>query len=91
MADTPDRDAVLRALKVVVDPDLHLDIVSLGFVKNVTIDKGRVSFTIELTTPACPVKDQLRDQAAAVVRALPGVTDVEVQMTARPDALRCRG
>ena len=82
MADTPDRDAVLRALKVVVDPDLRLDIVSLGFVKNVTIDKGRVSFTIELTTPACPVKDQLRDQAAAAVRALPGVTDVEVQMTA---------
>ena len=82
MANTPDRDVVLRALKVVVDPDLRLDIVSLGFVKNVTIDTGRVSFTIELTTPACPVKDQLRDQAAAAVRALPGVTDVEVQMTA---------
>ena len=40
-----------------------------------------MSFTIELTTPACPVKDQLRDQAVAVVRALPGVSDVEIQMT----------
>ena len=82
MAVTPDSEAVLAALKVVIDPDLRRDIVSLGFVKNVTIDNGRVSFTIELTTPACPVKDQLRDQAAAAVRALPGVADVEVQMTA---------
>ena len=45
------------------DPDLHKDIVSLGFVKKLAIDGGRVSFAIELTTPACPVKDQMRDQA----------------------------
>ena len=70
------------ALRVVVDPDLRRDIVSLGFVKDLAIDGGRVAFTIELTTPACPVKDQMRDQAAAAVRALPGVTDVDVQMTA---------
>ncbi|MSO83601.1 MAG: iron-sulfur cluster carrier protein ApbC [Acidobacteria bacterium] len=82
MATTPDRESVLAALKVVVDPDLRRDIVSLGFVKNVAVDNGRVSFTIELTTPACPVKDQMRDQAAAAVRALPGVGAVEVQMTA---------
>jgi ATP-binding protein involved in chromosome partitioning len=82
MAVTPNHEAVLGALKVVVDPDLRRDIVSLGFVKNVAIDNGRVSFAIELTTPACPVKDQLRDQAVAAVRALPGVADVEVQMTA---------
>ena len=75
-------DAILTALRVVVDPDLRRDIVSLGFVKNVVIQGGRVSFTIELTTPACPVKDQLRDQAVAAVRALPGVSDVDVQMTA---------
>ena len=43
--------------------------------------RSRVSFTIELTTPACPVKDQLRDQAATAVRALPGVSDVDVQLT----------
>jgi ATP-binding protein involved in chromosome partitioning len=73
---------VLGALAVVNDPDLHRDIVALGFVKNLHIDGGRVAFTIELTTPACPVKDQLRDQAHAVVSALPGVTAVEVEMTA---------
>ena len=82
MAVTLDRAAVLDALKVVVDPDLGRDIVSLGFVKNVAIDAGRVSFTIELSTPACPVKDQLRDQAAAAVSAVPGVADVTVQMAA---------
>jgi ATP-binding protein involved in chromosome partitioning len=83
MAGIPDREAVLSALKAVVDPDLRRDIVSLGFVKNLAIDQGRVSFAIELTTPACPVKDQMRDQAAAIVRALPGVSDVAVQMTAK--------
>ena len=80
---TPDRDAILKALTVVVDPDLRRDIVSLNFVKDVVVDGGRVAFTIELTTPACPVKDQMRDQAVAAVRALPGVTAVDVQMSAR--------
>jgi ATP-binding protein involved in chromosome partitioning len=74
--------AVLDALKVVQDPDLHRDIVSLGFIKNLRIEGGRVSFGIELTTPACPVKDQLREQARAAVSRLPGVSDVDVQMTA---------
>jgi ATP-binding protein involved in chromosome partitioning len=83
MSPTLDRTAVLEALKVVVDPDLRRDIVSLGFVKDVAIADARVSFTIELTTPACPVKDQMRDQAAAAVRALPGVTDVDVTLTAK--------
>src|SRR3954471_8142804 len=82
MAATLDRDAVLNALRVVNDPDLRKDIVSLGFVKELAIDSGRGSFAIELTTPACPVKDQMRDQATAAVRALPGVTGVDVRMTA---------
>jgi len=77
-----ERDAVLNALRAVVDPDLRRDIVSLGFVKDLALGEGRVSFTIELTTPACPVKDQLRDQAVAAVRAL-GVDSVEVQLTAK--------
>jgi len=73
---------VLDALKVVQDPDLHRDIVSLGFIKDLTVSGGTVGFTIELTTPACPVKDQMRDQARAAVLALPGVTDVNVNMSA---------
>ena len=74
--------SVLDALKVVTDPDLGRDIVSLGIVKNLAIDDGRVSFTIELTTPACPVKDQMREQAQAVVSQVDGVTSVDVEMTA---------
>ena len=76
-------DAVLDALRVVRDPDLNRDIVSLKFIKNLKIDEGNVSFAIELTTPACPVKDQLRDQARAAVAALPGVTNVDITMTAQ--------
>src|SRR6266571_564088 len=78
-----EQNVVLEALKVVTDPDLHRDIVSLGFVKDLKISGGQVSFTIELTTPACPVKDQMRDQARAAVMQVPGVSTVEVQMTAR--------
>ncbi len=75
--------SVLEALKVVRDPDLNRDIVSLGFIKNLHVEGGRVSFTIELTTPACPVKDQMRDQARAAVLQVPGVVEVDVQMSAR--------
>jgi ATP-binding protein involved in chromosome partitioning len=82
MAATPDREAVLNALRVVVDPDLHKDIVSLGFVKDLAVGDGRASFTIELTTPACPVKDQMRDHATAAVRAL-GISEVTVQLSAK--------
>src|SRR5258707_1317801 len=82
MPGTPDRDTVLDALRVVTDPDLRRDIVSLGFIKDLSIKDGDVSFTIELTTPACPVKDQLREQALAAVRAVPGVKSVDVRMTA---------
>jgi len=74
--------AVLDALRAVKDPDLHKDIVALGFVKNLAIDGGRVAFTIELTTPACPVKDLMRDQARSAVTALAGVSSVEIEMTA---------
>ena len=75
--------AVLEALRAVKDPDLHKDIVALGFVKNLRLDGGRVGFTIELTTPACPVKDLMRDQARAAVSALPGVEMVDIEMTAQ--------
>src|SRR6266478_156731 len=78
-----DQSSVLEALKVVRDPDLQRDIVSLNFVKDLKIDGGRVAFTIELTTPACPVKDQMRDQARAAVLQVTGVTSVDVQMSAR--------
>jgi len=79
---TLDENAVLEALRAVQDPDLHRDIVSLGFVRNVKIKSGEVSFEVNLTTPACPVKEKLKTQCEEVVMALPGVTGVKVTMTA---------
>ena len=74
---------ILQALTAVKDPDLHRDIVKLGFVKDVGIDGSRVSFTIELTTPACPVKEQMKEQARAAVMQLAGVSEVDITMTAQ--------
>ncbi len=79
--------AVLDALRAIQDPDLHRDIVSLGFVKHVGIEGTRVSVTIELTTPACPVKDLMRDQARSLLASM-GASSVDVQMTAQVRAVR---
>ncbi|MBP1657557.1 MAG: Mrp [Bacteroidetes bacterium] len=78
------RDRVLEALKVVRDPDLHKDIVSLGFVKTVHIDGDAVGVDIELTTPACPVRDELKQAAVYAIRSMvPGVKTVSVEMSSR--------
>ncbi|HKY32542.1 MAG TPA: P-loop NTPase [Candidatus Polarisedimenticolia bacterium] len=86
---TPTHDAVLQALRAVQDPDLHRDIVTLGFVKNLKVAGGEVSLDIELTTPACPVKETMREEAARALRTVPGVSSVQVNMTAqvRPGAV----
>ncbi len=76
------KEEVLSALRAVQDPDLHKDIVSLGFVKDVQVRGGEVDFTIELTTPACPVKDDMKAQAEQLVGALPGVVAARAKMTA---------
>ncbi len=85
---TLSKDDVLAALRAVEDPDLHKDIVSLGFVKDVRIDDGTVDFTIELTTPACPVREEMKAQAESLVAGLPGVTAARATMTAN---VRTRG
>src|SRR4051812_9322038 len=74
--------SVLDALRQIKDPDLHKDIVALGFIKDLKIEGGRVSFRIVLTTPACPVKDEMEGAARELVGALPGVESVQVTMDA---------
>lgn len=74
--------AVLDALRAVQDPDLHKDIVTLGFVKSVKINGTHVALVIELTTPACPVKDLMRNQAHDIVMKL-GASQVDIEMTAQ--------
>ncbi|MFW7381811.1 MAG: Mrp/NBP35 family ATP-binding protein [Oligoflexus sp.] len=73
---------VLKKLSKVQDPDLHRDLVSLGFIKDVQIKSGRVSVVVQLTTPACPAKEQLQQECEAVIKEIPGVEQVEVTMTA---------
>src|SRR5262249_25858268 len=73
---------VLDALRAVKDPDLHKDIVTLNMIRDVKICGGIVSFRFVLTTPACPVRDQLKFEAEKTVMALPSVQRVEVAMEA---------
>ncbi|MFC1744141.1 P-loop NTPase [Candidatus Riflebacteria bacterium] len=73
---------ILAVLRTIQDPDLHKDIVSLGFIKNLEIQNGDVSFDIELTTPACPVKEQFREEAIQKVSSVQGVKSVKINMTA---------
>lgn len=69
---------VLKALEAVIDPDFAMNIVDCGFVKDLEVDggAGRVAFRLELTTPACPIKEEFERDATAVVRALPWVNAV---------------
>ena len=66
----------------IIDPDLRKDIVTLGFIRDLAIDGGDVAFRIVLTTPACPVKEEMEAQAIQIVSGLSGVTNVKVTMDA---------
>lgn len=72
---------VLAALGKVQEPELHNDLVSLGMIKGLTIEDGKVSFGIELTTPACPLRDQIKREATEAVEVLEGVVEVNVNLT----------
>jgi ATP-binding protein involved in chromosome partitioning len=69
--------AVIDALRNVQEPELGRDIVTLEMVKAIEIDGARVAFTIELTTPACPLKDEIESNARAVLADI-GATDVAI-------------
>jgi len=79
----PSKEEVLSVLSAIKDPDLGRDVVSLGMIKDLVVGgDGRVSFTFELTTPACPVRDRFQTAAHKLVSDLPGVTAVDLKMTA---------
>ena len=82
MADSVSPAQVLDALRPIIDPDFQKSIVDLGFIKDLKVDGSTVSFSIELTTPACPVKDQFKAAAKERVEALDGVAEAAVTMTA---------
>ena len=76
------QDDILNALRKVQEPELHKDLVTLNMVRDIQISGSRVKFTVLLTTPACPLRDRIKDEAKAAVMALPGVEEVEVTLGA---------
>ncbi len=81
--DVVDEAAVLAALGTVQEPELGGDLVSRKMIKDVKVDGGNIAFTIELTTPACPLKDQIEEEAIAAVRQIKGAKEVEITFTSR--------
>ncbi len=77
------QDMILGALKTVQEPELHRDLVTLKMVKDVEVNEGDVSFTITLTTPACPLRNQIESEARTAVEKLPGVKQVAVKFDAQ--------
>lgn len=75
-------EEVINVLRQIQDPDLHKDIISLGFVKDIKVDSNKAFIKIELTTPACPVRDKIKDEAIEKVKKL-GFDEVNVEMTAQ--------
>lgn len=73
---------ILESLQQIIDPDLRKDIVTLGFVRDLQINGGDVAFRIVLTTPACPVKEEMETSAREIVSKLEGVSSVKVTMDA---------
>jgi ATP-binding protein involved in chromosome partitioning len=77
-----DSAAILEVLKPVQDPELQKSLVELNMIRNIRVDGGVVKFTVVLTTPACPLKEFIVDECKQAVKKLPGVTEVEVEVTA---------
>ncbi len=75
---TPRTDDLVDALRVVQDPDLHKDIVTLNMVREMTFEKGTAAFQLVLTTPACPMKEHLENECRKALLAVPGVQAVEI-------------
>lgn len=87
------KDTVLAALSTVMDPDLHKDLVSLNMIRDVVIEDDNVSFSIFLTTPACPLKGKIEaDARQAITAAIPDVKNIKIKMDADvPNDGRLRG
>jgi ATP-binding protein involved in chromosome partitioning len=77
-----DKERVLEVLRPVQDPELQKSLVELNMIRNVQIDQGKVSFTLVLTTPACPLREFIVEDCQKAVKTLPGVEEVEVEVTA---------
>ena len=90
MPGFPTREDILQVLSSVRDPELHRDIVSLGMVKAVDIDGASVRLTVELTTPACPLKETIEQDIRSAMNALEGISGLELEWGAQVRATTLR-
>ncbi|MEI6423383.1 MAG: P-loop NTPase [Lentisphaerota bacterium] len=83
------KEQVINALKYVLDPDLHKDVVSLGMIEDIEIDGNKVSLKLVLTTPACPMKDKMKsDCVQAIQGRVDPYAEVKVELTSRTTTRR---
>jgi ATP-binding protein involved in chromosome partitioning len=82
MLTTLDASQVLEVLRPVQDPELHRSLVELNMIRNVRVQGSKVSFTLVLTTPACPLRQFIVEDCERAVKTLPGVETVTVEVTA---------
>jgi ATP-binding protein involved in chromosome partitioning len=79
--DSATPEAILAALSKVMDPELGKDLVTLNMIRNVKVSGGEVALDLVLTTPACPMKNQIKSSVEQAVRAVPGVSAIEVRLS----------
>lgn len=77
-------DKILKALKEVLDPELHINIVDLGLVYKISEKAGRVTILMTLTTPGCPMAPVFEAMIKDSVKRVPGIRDVRVDLTFEP-------
>src|SRR5271169_6257499 len=77
------KEEVSDALRSVTDPELHKDLVALNMVRDILVEGDRVSFTLNLTTPACPLRSRIEHEAREAVASLKGVKSVEMKVEAQ--------
>ena len=83
MTEKITEELILKQLSTVMDPELNRDLVSLGMIKDIQTDGQNVNFTIELTTPACPLRTRIEADARKAIASLPGIGTIEIKMSAR--------
>ncbi len=82
MSNKLNKESVIEILRTVNDPELNRDLVSLNMIKDVVVENGKVSLSVVLTTPACPLKNQIKNDVKNAIEKLEGVVDIKINMSA---------
>jgi len=84
LVDGPSPETIRELLHAVIDPEIGIDIVELGLLREVEVDAGAVRVRFTVTTPACPLSSYIEDEIRACLWQLPGLTEITVELTHDP-------